>query len=86
MSDDIMGRAVFKGIVWPNAREMIARLSNLPVRPVVRYAPVSVSAANKSDPDGPPVPLPSREPVAKAIEAQGHDFIGALYRPYEPVA
>lgn len=36
------------------------------------------------DKDGPHIPLPKREVVAKPPEPMKHDFIAALHRPYVP--
>lgn len=37
------------------------------------------------DPDGPLVPLPKKSFPVRTIAAPTHDFVAALYRPYEAV-
>lgn len=47
---------------------------------------LSTARSNHADPDGPLVPLPKKPEPVRVVTAPSHDFVAALYRPWEPIA
>lgn len=52
----------------------------------IQFAWRTICRPQDQDPDGPLVPLPPKPAPFREFEPQKHDFIGALYRPYVPIA
>lgn len=84
-----LGKSSVMGVVRRHYADVLAeceraRASQMEVVVVDRPASAEASIEMRPDPDGPLRALPPKPAPFREYEAQLHDFISALYRPYEP--
>lgn len=79
-----MNRQVFRDWIARRAQMLHDIKTNL----FEGYAPQSSETPPTAheDPDGPPVPLPTKEAPTCVLAHPAHDFIGAMWRGWRPVA